>query len=70
VQEARPGLYQIALPERYDLLIDVAVALERLPTVGGVAPIGASSLLYQNSEEHWPAYAGDDLVSRYPAIVF
>jgi lysophospholipase L1-like esterase len=50
--------------------VDVAVALERLPTVGGVAPIGAASLLYQNSEEHWPAYAGDDLVSRYPAIVF
>jgi len=50
--------------------VDVAVALERLPTVGGVAPIGAASLLYQNSEEHWPAYAGDDLVSKYPGIAF
>jgi lysophospholipase L1-like esterase len=50
--------------------VDVAVALERLPTVGGVAPIGAASLLHQNSDDHWPTYAGDDLVSRYPAIVF
>jgi lysophospholipase L1-like esterase len=49
---------------------DVAVALERLPTVGGVAPIGAASLLHRNSDDHWPTYAGDDLVSRYPAIVF
>jgi lysophospholipase L1-like esterase len=50
--------------------IDVAVALERLPSVGGVAPIGAASLLYQNSDDHWASYTGDDLVSRYPTIVF
>ena len=50
--------------------VDVAVALERLPSVGGVAPIGAASLLFQNSEEHWPAYAGDDLSSRYRGIRF
>jgi lysophospholipase L1-like esterase len=50
--------------------IDIAVALERLPSVGSVAPIGAASLLYQNSEERWPEYAGDDLVTRYPDIAF
>jgi lysophospholipase L1-like esterase len=49
---------------------DVAVALERLPSVGGVAPIGAASLLYQNSEAHWPLYLGDDLASRLPGVVF
>jgi len=48
--------------------VDVAVALERLANVGGVAPIGAASLLYQNSDDRWPSYAGDDLVSRYPGI--
>ena len=50
--------------------IDVAVALERLASVGGVAPIGAASLLYQNAEDRWPTYAGDDLESRYPGIAF
>jgi len=48
--------------------IDVAVALERDPTVGRVAPLGAASLLYQNSEDHWPDQAGDDLVSLMPGI--
>jgi len=48
--------------------IDVAVALERLPTVGGVAPIGAASLLYENAEERWTEYAGRDLVSLHPGI--
>ena len=50
--------------------IDVAVALERVPTAGRVAPLGAASLLYQNSEEHWPDDAGDDLSSLYPGIQF
>ena len=50
--------------------IDVAVALERDPSAGHVAPIGAASLLYRNSEEHWPDDTGDDLSSRYPAIRF
>lgn len=50
--------------------VDVAVALERLASAGATAPIGAASLLYQNSEAHWPEYAGDDLVSRYPTIAF
>jgi hypothetical protein len=47
---------------------DVAVALERLPSAGHVAPIGAASLFYQNDETHWPDDVGDDLVSRYPGI--
>ena len=48
--------------------IDVAVALERVPTAGNVAPLGAASLLYQNAEEHWPDELGNDLSSRYPGI--
>lgn len=48
--------------------IDVAVALERLPTAGTVAPLGAASLLYRNDETYWPEEMGNDLVSRYPAI--
>ena len=48
--------------------IDVAVALERDASVGRVAPIGAASLLYQNADERWPDYAGDDLVSLSPGI--
>jgi lysophospholipase L1-like esterase len=50
--------------------IDVAVALERDPTVGRVAPLGAASLLYENSEERWPDLVGDDLVSAFPGISF
>lgn len=48
--------------------IDVAVALERDPSVGSVAPLGAASLLYQNDDARWPEEQGDDLVSRYPGI--
>jgi lysophospholipase L1-like esterase len=48
---------------------DVAVALERDPTVGSVAPLGAASLLYENDDARWPEDQGDDLVSRYPGIV-
>lgn len=50
--------------------VDVAVALERISSVGHVAPLGAASLLYQNSEEHWPDDMGDDLVSLHPGIEF
>jgi len=50
--------------------IDVAVALERVATAGRVAPLGAASLLYKNSEEHWPDDAGNDLSSRYPYLTF
>jgi lysophospholipase L1-like esterase len=48
--------------------IDVAVALERTSSAGRVAPIGAASLLYKNSEEHWPDFAADDLSTRYTGI--
>ena len=50
--------------------IDVAVALERRTSAGAVAPLGAASLLYKNSEERWPDDVGDDLSSRHPGIVF
>ena len=47
---------------------DVAVALERDPTAGTVAPLGAASLLYQNDDARWGEDQNDDLVSRYPGI--
>jgi len=50
--------------------IDVAVALERDPAAGRVAPLGAASLFYKNVDDRWPEFAGDDLVSRLPAIEF
>lgn len=50
--------------------IDVAVALERRVSAGAVAALGAASLLYKNSEEHWPDDAGNDLSSLYPGIEF
>src|SRR5689334_11414009 len=49
--------------------IDVAVALERTTSVGNVAPIGAASLLYQNSEAHWPDFIGEDLATLSPGVV-
>lgn len=48
--------------------IDVAVALERTASAGNVAPIGAASLLYQNSEAHWPDFIGEDLVTLSPGV--
>jgi lysophospholipase L1-like esterase len=48
--------------------IDVAVALERDPHAGSVAPIGAAALLYQNDDARYPEDQGADLVSRYPGI--
>ena len=48
--------------------IDVAVALERTTSAGNVAPIGAASLLYQNSEAHWPDFVGEDLVTLSPGV--
>lgn len=50
--------------------VDVAVALERDPSAGRVAPLGAASLLYENADDRWPEFAGDDLVSRVPGIEF
>jgi lysophospholipase L1-like esterase len=48
--------------------VDVAVALERAPSAGDIAPLGAASLLYRNVEEFWPDELGNDLSSRYPGI--
>jgi hypothetical protein len=48
--------------------VDVAVALERVPDAGAVAPIGAASLLHRNDDARWPEEQGADLVSRYPGI--
>src|SRR4051812_24493503 len=50
--------------------MDVAVALERRTSAGVVAPLGAASLLYKNSEEYWPDDAGNDLSSLHPGIEF
>lgn len=50
--------------------IDVAVALERDPTAGRVAPLGAASLLYKNADERWPEDAGNDLVSHQPRLTY
>jgi lysophospholipase L1-like esterase len=49
---------------------DVAVALERDPSAGRVAALGAASLFYQNDESYWPDEVGRDLISRYPGIGF
>jgi lysophospholipase L1-like esterase len=48
--------------------VDVAVALERLPDVGAVAPLGAASLLNRNDDARWPEEQGADLVSYHPGI--
>ena len=48
---------------------DVAVALERVPEAGVVAPLGAASLLFRNDDVRWPEEQGADLVSSYPGIV-
>jgi lysophospholipase L1-like esterase len=48
--------------------VDVAVALERLPDAGTVAPLGAASLLHRNDDARWPEEQGADLVSYYPGI--
>lgn len=48
--------------------VDVAVALERLPDAGTVAPLGAASLFHRNDDARWPEEQGSDLVSYYPGI--
>lgn len=48
--------------------IDVAVALERVPSAGRIAPIGAASLLYKNAEDRWPDFMADDLSTRFPGV--
>jgi hypothetical protein len=47
---------------------DVAVALERTPIAGQVAPIGAASLFFRNDDALWPDVAGNDLSNRFPGI--
>ena len=49
---------------------DVAVALERHPGAGSVAPLGAASLFYENDDARWPEDQSDDLASRYVGIGF
>lgn len=49
---------------------DVAVALERDPTAGEVAPLGAASLLYRNDSERWPEEIALDLESRFRGITY
>jgi lysophospholipase L1-like esterase len=48
----------------------VAVALEREPAAGDVAPLGAASLLYRNDDARWPDFTGVDLFSVNPDVVF
>lgn len=50
--------------------VDVAVALERDPSAGRVAPLGAASLLYRNDSTRWPEYIADDLETLSPGIAF
>ena len=50
--------------------IDVAVALERDPSAGTVAPLGAAALFYQNDDARCPEDQSDDLVSRYAGITW
>jgi hypothetical protein len=42
-------------------IADVGVALERDARGGEVPPVGAGSLLYQNDDDRWPDFIGDDL---------
>ena len=49
---------------------DVAVALERVPSAGRVAPLGAASLFHRNDETYWPEEMGNDLATRFPGITY
>ncbi|MGA9836496.1 MAG: hypothetical protein WBQ26_04175 [Gemmatimonadaceae bacterium] len=48
----------------------VAVALEREPRAGDVAPLGAAALLYRNDDDRWPEFAGLDLMTVNPDLAF
>lgn len=48
----------------------VAVALEREPGAGDLAPLGAASLLHRNDDARWPEFAGRDLHTQCPGVVF
>ena len=49
---------------------EVAVNLERDALAGGVAPLGAASLLHENDEERWPEITGRELKSHAPDVRF
>jgi hypothetical protein len=49
---------------------EVGVALERLESAGGVAPLGAASLFFKNEDEAWPQEQGNDLSSQFRGIGF
>lgn len=49
---------------------DVSVALERVEGAGTIAPLGAASLFFQNSDESHPDESGNDLSSMFPGIAF
>jgi lysophospholipase L1-like esterase len=49
---------------------EVAVNLEWNASAGGVAPLGAASLLHRNDDERFPELAGEDLATRDPGIAF
>ncbi len=48
----------------------VTVALEREPAAGDIAPLGAASLLHANDDARWPEFAGCDLTTARPDVVF
>lgn len=47
---------------------DVTVALEWDANAGDVAPLGAASLLFRNSDARYPEFAGNDLSARFPGV--
>lgn len=47
---------------------DVKVALEWDARAGHVAPQGAASLFFQNIDERYPDFAGNDLTTKYAGI--
>lgn len=47
---------------------DVKVALEWDALAGEVAPLGAASLFFQNSDQRYPEFAGRDLSTRFAGI--
>jgi len=46
-------------------LTDISVALERDASSGAVPHVGAGSLLYQNDDDRWHDFIGDDLRTVY-----
>jgi len=48
--------------------IDVSVALEWNARAGDVAPLGAASLFFQNVDERYPEFTGQDLATKFAGI--